>query len=1120
MKKRFLTFISLTATTLLLFLTPSCSGLATPSAPDAPEAQRYTLSGSFSMPYADAAPAEVTNATPSARNAVPDMSGLTYTVEAVRSDGHTEITTSEDHSTYTFTNLTAGSWQITAYAKTSGGTCVMQSQTKSATLSKSKPDATTSLAMEPASGQGNIDLTVSWTADSGIGYCEWAFSGSGSLSPSGTSTTSPITIRSSSVASGTHPLTLKFFTSQTNANNGSKPLYSCTEYVSVYAGLETNSWTSDTAQHLGAGFSVTKECVETFIYRTIYVKQGADDSTATGTTELPFGTIEKAMERLNEVAAKGIRASEISETTPWELHVTGTPTPPSSISGNGLIIATSTIKFLKIVGDGDGAKIDANEKGRILYVQNGAKVSMQNIELTKGKATGDIGGGGVCVASGGSFTMESGSIKSCTTTSGSGGGIYSEGNLTIRGGTISGNTVGSGVMAANGSVDITGGSINGNTATVFGNNISIDSSTSITNLPAGNSSFYDDNTSPANGNPDAICAASGHCFSRFNVPSGSRDSIDTGLSIFTDDATIYLGQTTDSADLTWQSNPNIASSCTQNLTIKPTKDGRKATILNHNTSAGSNKYLIYYNASGKTLTLTNLILDGNSKTCGIAKISAGSMTATNCTFQNGGNVTNGAGINMGEGSYVTIESGTSITGNTANSKGGGIYCDKGNITINGGAISNNTITSTSISDGGIGIFTVGGSLTMTGGEISSNNQTTSGYFGRGGGLRMNDGTIFTMSGGKITNNHNMGHGANIYTQNAQITLSGTAEISYGTMDTSTLSDSGADAIGGAMYLEGGSTSLTMTGGEIFGNSVKAKRNACAGLWIVNGASFTMTGGRIYNNDNESWGGSSLGGAIHFRGGGTFSISGSASIPSGVSGTTGPGKNDVYLYGTSKITITDDLTAATPIATITPAGYPGEGSIVSRQVLDGSEDLLSDNYDKFAVTPQSDGTVWLTNSTGYLRKETLTAADFTSASLIESYKDLMTTDGSSFHANSLASMEGKTLLTWMIYSYYDDEGDPVDADVYMAITFSQVSGTSFHLTFKSYEDGTVKANIDDDYDLSDFDLSDGVYITETGDIYDGEDVGGEGLIYIDGDAPYAVGTGLFGGAGENGYYLIE
>ncbi len=446
MKKRFLTFISLTATTLLLLLTPSCSGLATPSAPDAPEAQRYTLSGRFTMPYADAAPAEVTNATPSARNAVPDMSGLTYTVEAERSDGRKETTTSEDGSTYTFTNLTAGSWQITAYAKASGGTCVMQSETETVTLSKSKPDANTSLAMGPASGQGNINLTISWTADSKIGYCTWAFSGG--LIPSGNSTSSPITISADNVTTGTYPLTLNFYTSGTNESNGAKPIYSCTEYVSVYPELTTSSWTSETAPHLGAGFRVTKECVETFVYRKIYVSQTGNDTSGNGTSELPFATIEKAMTRLNEVASKGIRASEIRTDNPWELHVSGTPTAPTSnISGNALIDVSSTIGNLAIIGEGSGATIDANQKGRVLYVASNTSVTIKSVTLTGGGVPSSIGRNtvynGLCVyvATSGNLTMKSGSSITGNTSAKAthGGGVYNVGTFTMNGGTISGN---------------------------------------------------------------------------------------------------------------------------------------------------------------------------------------------------------------------------------------------------------------------------------------------------------------------------------------------------------------------------------------------------------------------------------------------------------------------------------------------------------------------------------------------------------------------------------------------------------------------------------------------------------------------------------------------------------
>lgn len=444
MKKNVLTFLLATAAALLLFLTPSCSGLATPSAPDAPEAQRYTLSGRFTMPYADAAPAEVTNANPSARNAVPDMSSLIYTVEAVRSDGRTETTTSEDGSTYTFTNLTAGTWQITAYATTSSGTCVMQSQTKSVTLSKSKPDANTSLAMGPASGQGDINLTISWTSDSKIDYCTWAFSGG--LIPSGNSTSSPITISADNVTTGTYPLTLNFYTSSTNESNGAKPIYSCTEYVSVYPELTTRSWTSETAPHLGAGFRVTKECVETFVYRKIYVSQTGNDTSGNGTSERPFATIEKAMTRLKEVASKGIRSGEISADNPWELHVSGTITA-TAITGEALIEADSTIGNLAIIGEGSGATINANTKGRVLYVDSDTSVTIKSVTLTGGGVPSTIGRDtvyrGLCVyvATSGNLTMESGSSITGNTSPKAthGGGVYNEGTFTMNGGTISGN---------------------------------------------------------------------------------------------------------------------------------------------------------------------------------------------------------------------------------------------------------------------------------------------------------------------------------------------------------------------------------------------------------------------------------------------------------------------------------------------------------------------------------------------------------------------------------------------------------------------------------------------------------------------------------------------------------
>lgn len=680
MKKNVLTFLLATAAALLLFLTPSCSGLATPSAPDAPEAQRYTLSGSFSMPYADAAPAEVTNATPSARNAVPDMSGLTYTVEAVRSDGHKEITTSDDHSTYAFTNLTAGSWQITAYAKTSDGILVMQSQTKSVTLSKSKPDANTSLAMGPASGQGNIDLTISWTDDSKIGYCTWAFSGG--LTPSGNSTSSPIPIRANNVTTGTYPLTLNFYTSSTNESNGAKPIYSCTEYVSVYPELTTSSWTSETAPHLGAGFRVTKECVETFVYRKIYVSQTGNDTSGNGTSERPFATIEKAMARLKEVASKGIRSGEIRADTPWELHVSGTITA-TAITGEALIEADSTIGNLAIVGEGSGATIDANDLGTILYIGGDANVSMENVTLKNGSSNSKGGGvyidagifkmqsgtitgnnatqegGGVYIAIGGEFNMHGGTI-SANTASSKGGGVYCNGSFTMYDGTISGNSAmnGKGVYIDDeGVFSMQDGTITANTGTMGAGG-------GVYNCNTFN--MYD-GTISANGatGGNGVYVAGDGTFTMYNgsisANTGSSDSgavsVSTGAEFTMEDGTISGNLITGGV--------NISGSGSDGGTFN----------MHGGTISGNTAYYDgggVYVGNGATFNMTDGTIKGNSAEKGGGVYSAGNFNMSGGTI--GG--TNAEDANKAQGSYK---------------QGGGVYVTMNTFEMTGGTIEGNTV---------------------------------------------------------------------------------------------------------------------------------------------------------------------------------------------------------------------------------------------------------------------------------------------------------------------------------------------------------------------------------------------------------------------------------------------
>lgn len=773
MKNKFHAFLYITATVLLLLNIASCSGIASPSEQESPSASRgLSLRGRFSLAEASAVPSEyqtATNASQQAsRNAIPDTSTLTYSVSATNaSNGNIVWATNANSTSYEFNgNLTAGTWEITAYAKQVTAV-VLQSEPKTVTLSKLAMDASESLTMAPStSGSGSINLPVSWSTDSGIGYCNYS-------KPDGITITTtsgqPDRITAESIAPGIYTVTLSFYTSQANYTSGAAPLYKCTEYLAVYPGLETNTWTKETAPHIDASgsFTVTKSCVETFVYRKIYVEQGASSSNANGTSERPYPSIESAMTRLSEVAGANI-ITGISATNPWELHVKGTLKAPSGI-GQDFINVPSSVGHLAIIGEGSGATIDADSKCRVLNVASGANVTVQNITLKNGSATT---GGGVCVASGGTFTMQSGTISSCYA-SGAGGGIYSEGTLSIQGGYINSNNVtagtgtGGGIQVVGGSVSVaaTGVTIKSNSCGGNGKNIYISSSATAT-IPTGDNAIYDDSTGTG-GKADAICYASGNNFARFNKAHSTQNAIDSVISQFTGDATIYLGMTT-SGDTSWNSTTDVASACTQNLTIRPTKTGTKATIK-YSASAETTDYLIRFNKSGKTLTLTNLILDGNSKKCGVAKLEAGTLTATNCTFQYGKS-------EKGGGIYVNTSCTANLTSCTVkgchaekNSSancgcGGGIYT-KGTVNFSG------TIEACSVKGIGGGVFvetTANAKFNMTSGTIKNcraeEETSTTAWTGRGGGAWSYQ--TFNMTGGTITGCTSENDGAGIFLASA------------------------------------------------------------------------------------------------------------------------------------------------------------------------------------------------------------------------------------------------------------------------------------------------------------------------------------------------------------------
>ena len=186
-----------------------------------------------------------------------------------------------------------------------------------------------------------------------------------------------------------------------------------------------------------------------------------------------------------------------------------------------------------------------------------------------------------------------------------------------------------------------------------------------------------------------------------------------------------------------------------------------------------------------------------------------------------------------------------------------VYLDSpsANLELRNGVISGNGASST----GGGGVYVGSGNFTMSGGTITGN-----GASGRntnnGGGVYVSSGS-FTMSGGTIINNYAGG----------------------------SLSSGGR---GGGVYVDGGR--FTMTGGTICDNRANGGGDWLtsrfssygSGVYIGNGGSFTISGGATIR-DNTANGGNatSYGGGVYVGSGCNFTMSGGATISGNVATST-------------------------------------------------------------------------------------------------------------------------------------------------------------------------------------------------------------------------------------------
>jgi len=377
---------------------------------------------------------------------------------------------------------------------------------------------------------------------------------------------------------------------------------------------------------------------------------------------------------------------------------------------------------------------------------------------------------------------------------GSGGGIYNKGDLTIEGGTITGNKArfrdnnvqqvghGGGIMVESGTLHIKGGVITGNKSGLNdnrggqGGGIYINSGAALTIEGAPQ---ITGNIRNSDSNKNNLYLSSGAVINiGSNGLTGGNETIGISmqtLGTFTNglgSADKYSIFVSDNNHFETAANGTEAQlyTCWMGLVNKFNAGGDIELSSSKVYEASSSdpcltvpsENTVTLNLNGQTLNrkLNAAKEDG----CVIKNLGTLNITTSDGIITGGFNSTGGGGIhNMGT---FTMSTGQ-IKSNKSSNQGGGVY-NTGSMALSGGIISNNVANETN----GGGIYNTG-TLTISGGEIKNNSATGT---SRNGGGVYNAGTL-SISGGEIKSNTATGLGAGIYHDGATFNLQGAPDIS-------------------------------------------------------------------------------------------------------------------------------------------------------------------------------------------------------------------------------------------------------------------------------------------------------------------------------------------------------
>ena len=665
----------------------------------------------------------------------------------------------------------------------------------------------------------------------------------------------------------------------------------------------------------------------------LYVSVSGNDNNL-GTKEQPFKTMEKAIETLK---------SFNDGTSEFTIYVHGQISPRDS-KGDGMADFSGFGNPLNLTiqpfPEEATATLDAGGSKRVLYVPaslSGLKLTLEKLVLMNGAAN-DSSGGAVQILAG-TVKMTGCEVKSSTANYG--GGVYlANGKFTLEGCNFTGNRAGStggGISVESGTLIMESCIFNTNTANYGGGGVFVEEHGALTMTDCevdGNEAQYGGGVYVDTGS----VTMKGGTVNSNKAQEGAGVYSAAGSFTMEGDAAV---------------SKNIASSIGGGILVRSGGTLTLTLTVKGNAVISENKARngagVYIKDSGSQFTMTGGKIDNNiaENWGGGVYIGSGTFTMQNATIS-GNEAVYGGGIRIDSGTGTIEGSSSAITGNTATSFGGGVHITGSStqFTMSNGEISGNN------AETGAGVYFGASTFTMSGGKIIGNNTVRhNANSADGGGVYLAGGT-FAMSGSSAINGNNGAYGGGVHINTGTLTMS----------DNSTISGNKATGDGGGVYIASNGA-LTMNGGEISNNDAQgntttgtsAGTSGGGGVYVFREPNagtnaqgiFTMNGGTITNNTASV---SKKGNGVFVSPNGTFRMSGGAKVET---------NNDVYLNVYSDlnssiptITVTDTLTAASPVATITPASY-----VAGRQVLSAGVTLTQDICDQVAVTPQNDGTEW-------------------------------------------------------------------------------------------------------------------------------------------------------------------